>query len=49
MQKTIAIVEDDPEQRNFFVNALRRRGFRAEGAGRVKDAYHPDRRIRRSD
>lgn len=39
MQKTIAIVEDDPEQRNFFVNALRRRGFRAEGAGRVKDAY----------
>jgi len=39
MPKTIAIVEDDSEQRNFFVNALRRRGFRAEGAGRVNEAY----------
>ena len=38
MQKTIAIVEDDIEQRNFFVNALGRRGFRAEGAGTVKEA-----------
>ena len=39
MQKTIAIVEDEIEQKNFFVNALRRRGFRAEGAETVNEAY----------
>ena len=39
MQKTVVIVEDDDEQRTFYQNALRRRGFRAEGAAKVAEAY----------
>ena len=38
MAKTIAVVEDDPDQRRNYVDALTRRGFSVQAYGSRREA-----------